>query len=114
MSLFDFSAPPAPKDSGKAEATRRIKQWVELLSVPGEDGIVHVAELQCHEAGCPDFETVITLMSGRPQEDRTMKIPKPLAEVTQEEVTAAVLHCFAAGPPDGTAPRSGDASGHHC
>jgi hypothetical protein len=94
MSLFDFSKPPAAATSGKAEATRRIKQWVETFGVLGDDGIVHAAELQCHEPGCPDFETVITLMYSTPSQDRTVKIFKPL-----DEVLAAILQSFSSGPP---------------
>ena len=110
MSLFDFTAPPTPPDGAKAAATRRIKQWVQLLNVLGDDGIVHVAELQCHEPGCPDFETVITLMYSRPEQDRTVKIFKPVAEVSQDEVLTAILQSFAAGPPGPAKP----AAGHHC
>lgn len=98
MSRFDFSKPAGP-DPSKAEATRRIKQWVAGLQVLGADGVVHVAEMQCHEPGCPDFETVITLMYSRPSEDRSVKILKPLADVTQDEVIQSMLKSFADGPP---------------
>ena len=98
MNLFDFSQ-PAPPGPSKADASRRIKQWVEALQVLGSDGVVHAVELQCHEPGCPDFETVITLMSSRPSQDRTVKIFKPLVDVTHEEVIHAVLKSFADGPP---------------
>ena len=114
MSVFDFSTPPAPGDSGKAEATRRLKQWVEPLGVLGDDGIVHVAELQCHEPGCPDYETVITLMYSRPAQDRTVKIFKPLREVTQDDLVSAVLQSFADGPPVVAALKSELRSSHTC
>jgi len=80
-----------PKDNSKAEATRRIKQWVASLQVLPEDGIVHVAELQCHEPDCPDFETVITLMTSDPKRDRTVKVLKPVKEVTHDDVVSALL-----------------------
>jgi hypothetical protein len=98
MSAFDFSKPVSASAS-KAEATRRIKQWVEDLQVLQTDDIVHVAELQCHEPDCPDYETVITLMYSHPAQDRTIKIIAPLAQVTQEEVVQAVRRSFADGPP---------------
>ncbi len=113
MSLFDFTKPSQPGPA-KGEATRRIKQWVEPLGLLGDDGIVHVAELQCHEPGCPDFETVITLMFSRPAQDRTVKIFKLLAEVTQDEVVHAILKSFADGPPIIAALKADLANGHHC
>ena len=114
MSLFDFTAPPPQPDGGRAEATRRIKQWVQPLNVLGEDGMVHVAELQCHEPGCPDCETVITLMFSTPGKDRTVKILKPLAEVTEGEVINFILHSFATGPPAGMESVILSRTGRHC
>lgn len=113
MNLFDFTE-PAPAGSSKAEVTRRIKQWVEELRVLGDEGVVHVAELQCHEPGCPDFETVITLMYAKPGMDRTVKVFKSLTEVTEEEVRDAILKSFADGSPAVAALKAELDSGHHC
>jgi hypothetical protein len=93
VSLFPLNRP----SPAKPEATRRIKQWVEALGLLGRDGVVHVAELRCHEPGCPDFETVITLMFSAPGDDRTIKILKPLLEVTQEDVGEGIRKALAGG-----------------
>ena len=98
MHRLDFSK-PALTGPSKAEVTRRIKQWVAGMQVLGADGVVHLAELQCHEPGCPDFETVITLMGPKHSQDRTVKVFKPLAEVKHDEVIHAVLKSFADGSP---------------
>ena len=73
----------------RSEATRRIKAWVERAFELPTDVVVHVAELKCHEPNCPDFETVITLMSTDSQPNRTVKLPKPLTEVTETDIATA-------------------------
>ena len=73
----------------RSQATRRIKAWVEQsLKLPA-DVVAHVAELKCHEPDCPDFETVITLMSPDSTPNRSVKLLKPLAEVTETDITTA-------------------------
>jgi hypothetical protein len=98
MNDFDFSK-PVPVGPSRAEAARRVKGWVESLAVLGSECVVSVAELECHDPDCPDCETVISLMYSRPSETRTVKIFKPLHDVTQDEVLHAVLKSFADGPP---------------
>ncbi len=62
-----------------------VKGWVrELLAVPDE-ATVMVAELACHEDGCPPIETVIAALAGN-QPARQWKLHKTVAEVTREDI----------------------------
>jgi len=84
-----FSMDDAGKRDSPTETTRRIKAWVhQSLDLPA-DVVVHVAELKCHEPDCPDFETVITLMSPDASPNRTVKLSKPLTEVTESDIAHA-------------------------
>ncbi len=67
-------------------AAARVKGWVRDARDLDDDAVVMVSELRCHEAGCPDVETVIAVMGG-PAEART-KLPKPLAEITEADIRA--------------------------
>jgi len=51
-----------------------------------DDDHVSVAELACHEPGCPDFETVVTVMK---QDKRrfVLRFPAPVLEVSEVDVT---------------------------
>lgn len=70
-----------------------IRQWVAAWLGLGEHDLVSVAELTCHEAGCPPVETVVTI---RPKGGvvRLVRIHKPLAVVTETDVSEAL------SPPD--------------
>ena len=84
-----FSMDDAADREPRTETTRRIKAWVEQsLDLP-EDVVAHVAELKCHEPDCPDFETVITLMSSDSSPNLSVKLPKPLTEVTETDIATA-------------------------
>lgn len=72
-------------NDGKAQATRAVKRWAAECR-PDDEAVLHVAELRCHEEGCPDFETVVTWMSSPPL---VVKIFKPIAKITREDVQAA-------------------------
>lgn len=72
--------PPASR-----EAAARVKGWViELLGLP-VDAAVLVTELRCAEDDCPDVETVIAVF-GEPGQARKHKLPKPVADVTRDDV----------------------------
>ena len=76
--LFDLNRPD-PK------AVRRIKVLVaERFDLP-EGTTLAVAELRCHEPGCPPVETVITARKA----DGTMRdwrIGKPLGDVERADI----------------------------
>lgn len=67
---------------------RRLKEAARAALGLGEDVMVSVTELTCHEPGCPDVETVVAIL--RPGEPpRLARIHKPLRETSPEDVAAA-------------------------
>lgn len=74
--------------SGYPAAIANLKREVHrLLDLPA-DVVVSVAELACHEPGCPEIETVIGIMiEGRPP--RTARIHKPIPDVTGDDLASA-------------------------
>jgi len=79
----------AKKPTHDPVVVRRLKEWtIELLGL--DDSVpVMVTELRCTEDDCPDVETVIAILD-KPGNPRTIKVFKPLAEVTRENILAAL------------------------
>ncbi|QYZ68547.1 hypothetical protein [Neotabrizicola shimadae] len=76
-----FSRRPRPD----AEAVSRLKGWVADLMSLGDKDHIALAELACHEPGCPDLETVVTVTLA----DRrrfVLRFPTAVAEVTEAQV----------------------------
>jgi hypothetical protein len=70
-----------------AEAVARLKGWVAALMSLSEADHIAIAELACHEPGCPDLETVVTVTRA----DRrrfVLRFPSALAQVTEAEVAS--------------------------
>jgi len=76
-------------DPEHAARVAQVRRWVGALIVLPEDAVVMVKELACTEAGCPALETVVAVLSAR--EQRTFKVPRPLADVTEEDVARGCL-----------------------
>ena len=77
------------KERPRVEAVRRVKAWAEPIAATAEGDIIMVNELRCTEPGCPPVETVIAIL--RPgAAPRQIKIHKPVAEVTENDVRTAV------------------------
>lgn len=76
-----FSRRPRPDP----QAVARLKVWVaNLMSLDDRDHIA-IAELACHEPGCPDLETVVTVTLA----DRrrfVLRFPSDVAAVTEADV----------------------------
>jgi len=64
-------------------AAARIKAWTRAARGLSDDAVVMVSELRCHEAGCPDVETVIAVMGDA---GARTKLAKPMADVTEADV----------------------------
>lgn len=78
LNMFDNSSPDP-------EAIACVKAMVsEAFHLP-EDTMLSLAELRCHETGCPPIETVIT---ARTQDAtvRDWRIGKPIAEITEADI----------------------------
>ena len=67
----------------------QVKSWVSQHFVLTETDLITVAELTCHEPGCPPVETVVTVhaLAGQP---RSWHIHRPLAEVDQAAIAVAL------------------------
>ena len=80
--LFDRKRP-------NAAAVRRVKALIaEQLGLPGAPELT-VAELACHEPGCPPIETVVT-EHGSDGQRRMWQLHKPVAEITAADVETAI------------------------
>ncbi|MEO1201040.1 MAG: hypothetical protein AAFX39_17765 [Pseudomonadota bacterium] len=66
-----------------------VKAWVTEHLALAEADLVTVAELACHEPGCPPVETVVTVHA-RDGQRRTWHVHKSLAEVDQSDVVTAL------------------------
>lgn len=77
---------PRGRSSGRAA---EIKVWVSEHLGLGENDLVSVAELTCHEPGCPPVETVVTVH--RDDGDRgSWKVHKPMSEVCEPDINDAL------------------------
>ena len=76
-------------DERRSAAIRALKATARTLFDAGEDDAVVVNELQCTEPGCPPIETVVALLRAG-NEPRQVKVQKPAAEVTEDDLRAAI------------------------
>jgi hypothetical protein len=88
--MFPFSR---RRDDPHREAASRLKDRLRAhLRLGPEDGLT-VSEIVCPDPACPGTETVVLVM--RPgQRTAALKIAKPLAAVTDDDLAALSL------PPD--------------
>jgi hypothetical protein len=76
-----FSRRPRPD----AEAVTRLKGLVTDLMSLGDLDHIAIAELACHEPGCPDLESVVTVtLSDRRR--FVLRFPSAVADVTEADV----------------------------
>ena len=66
-----------------------VKKWVVELLELTEDDLVTIAELACHEPGCPPVETVVTV-HGADGKRRTWRVHKALGEIEHTDVRDAL------------------------
>lgn len=84
VSLFD-------RKRSDAAAVRRVKALVAArLDLPDTTTLA-VAELRCHEPGCPPVETVVTAR-GTNGRIRDWFLHKPLAEIVAADVERLEAH----------------------
>ena len=67
----------------------QVKDWASQHLELTEADLVSVAELACHEPGCPPVETVVTV-HGSDGERRTWHIHIPLSDINQADIEAAL------------------------
>jgi len=79
LGLFKRKPPADPV------VTERVKAWVAALMGLSDNDTIMLAELACRDPGCPDIETVITVILN----DRRrfeLRFPGPMADVTEADV----------------------------
>lgn len=84
MALFGFGRPRPPD-----EARRRIAGWARAIGGFGAGTVVTVNEINCPDPACPGFETVILILEPGVR-TRARKIAKPIAEIGEADVAAAL------------------------
>jgi len=73
------------EDHDNKEISKKVKQWVKLyFGLPEVGCVVLVSELQCADEGCPDVETVISILAQ--PEVKVYKIGKPLIYVRVRDI----------------------------
>ena len=90
-----FGRPRGPDADRLREAAARIKARAAIRLDLDEAGSVSVNEILCTDPACPDLETILLVMApGRPT--RAVKIRKPMTEVTDADLDAALAGAGAA------------------
>ncbi len=84
MNLFTRSRTSRAKTNNDRQKLSQIKVWTRQVLNIEPDIAISINQLQCHEAGCPDLETVIVLMTSPPQK---YKISKPVSEITEQDIS---------------------------
>jgi len=71
------------------EAVERVKDLARRALQPPAETAFAVNEIACNDPACPGIETVILVMEpGR--KTRALKVAKPLDEVTEQDIGAAL------------------------
>lgn len=76
------------KPSHDPAVVDRLKGWAREMLGLGDDVALTVMQLNCAEDDCPDVETVVGVLEQGNQ--RKFKVFKPLAEVTRDDLAAAL------------------------
>ena len=71
------------------EAVERVKGWTRKALRASADTALSVNEIVCADPSCPGTETVILVMEPGVK-TRAYKIPKPLDEVTEQDIGQAL------------------------
>ncbi len=71
------------------QAVERVKELARSAIQASAETAFAVNEIACNDPGCPGIETVILVMEpGR--KTRALKVAKPLDEVTEQDILAAL------------------------
>ena len=71
------------------QAVERVKELARSTLQVSPDTAFAVNEIACNDPGCPGIETVILVMEPG-QKTRALKVPKPLDEVVEHDILAAL------------------------
>ena len=107
--MFGAKSASASADKVKADGVKKVDAWLQEMlpeeeraawqpggkAPDGQETSTIVNQLACQEEGCPDVEVVITLLRPKPRPRLMFKIYKAAADLTREEVEAAVKAALA-------------------
>lgn len=65
-----------------------LKDRIAALLVLGENDVLTLSEIVCHDPGCPGVETVVLLLRGG-HKPRAYKMAMAMADVGEAEIEAA-------------------------
>ncbi|WP_181181745.1 nitrate reductase [Mesorhizobium sp. B3-1-6] len=82
-----FVNPFAPRRGPSSSHADRIKQWIRDRLDLKEDVAITVTEVRCRESGCPDLETVISILE-RPI--RSLRVGKAVAMIAEPDIALAL------------------------
>jgi hypothetical protein len=100
--MKSFINPFARRNRSDSSHTARIKDWVRAQLRLSAETVVSINEVACHDAGCPDLETVIGILpAGRPIQ--LLRIERPIAYVTSDHIALAIQIALRAGEFDAPA-----------
>jgi hypothetical protein len=71
------------------EAIERVKELTRSALRASPETALAVNEIACNDPGCPGIETVILVMEPG-QKTRVLKVSKPLDEVMEQDILAAL------------------------
>ena len=71
------------------QAVDRVKDLARSALHASPDTAFAVNEIACNDPGCPGLETVILVMEPG-QKTRALKVPKPIDEVAEQDILAAL------------------------
>ena len=106
--MFASKDKNAEKAKIQQAGVKRVREWLENLlpeeekdeedggkAPSGKETSVIVNQLACKEEGCPDVEVVMTLLRAKPRPKLMFKVYKAAAELSSEEVEAAMQTALA-------------------
>ena len=84
-----FAPRPTRPDPGR-EAAERLKTRIRHILGLSDDDALTVSEIVCPDPACPGTETVFLIMR-RGRKTEAIKIAKPVTEVVEQELRAALV-----------------------
>jgi hypothetical protein len=87
---LSFQNPFAPRrPSGGSDEGGRLKSWVRELAGFGDEITIAISEIACRHSICGGAET-LAMIDVTSSDLRVLRFAKPLAEVSAEDVRAAI------------------------
>ncbi len=74
-----------PRSAAERLHVNEIKSWLLQGLSLGDSTVITVNQVRCQDPGCPDLETIITILAeGLPA--WAFKVPSPILEITEDRI----------------------------